>query len=133
MEKNFWRKGDFSLFTVPYVYVDHSTYLADALFAQRKIMMKIKGEMAKDESPYRIVFCKVLKRDSLKFEEALGKLGDKMLLLGHTDYPKVCDEIAKMIDEETKAKKRKGKESGNKVSSKRKCLQQEAGEAKNRY
>lgn len=107
METNFWKMNDFSLFTVPYIYVDHSTYLADSLFAQRKIRMKIKGEMAKENSPYRIVFCKVLKRDVAKFEEALGKLNDKMRLLRHADYPKTCDEIAKMIDEGMKERKRR--------------------------
>ena len=29
-----------------------------------------------------------------------------MLLLGHKDYPEVCGEIAKMIEEGTKARKR---------------------------
>ena len=41
------------------------------------------------------------------FEEALGKLKDKMLLLGHRDYPETCSEIEKMIDEWTKAGKGK--------------------------
>lgn len=40
-----------------------------------------------------------LKRDIEKFEEALGRLTDKMLLLGCADYPKVCNEMAKVIDE----------------------------------
>lgn len=99
MEKNFWRMDNFSLFTVPYAYVDHSSYLADLLFTQRKIKMKITGEMVRGDSPYCIVFCKVQKRDIEKFEESLGRLTDKMLLLGYADYPKVCNEIAKVIDE----------------------------------
>lgn len=32
--KNYWRMEDFSIFTVPYAYVDHGSYLADALFVQ---------------------------------------------------------------------------------------------------
>ena len=54
-----------------------------------------------------IVFCKVLKRDVARFEEALERLKDKMLLLGHKDYPAACGEIAKMIEEDTKARMRK--------------------------
>jgi len=104
--KNYWRMSDFSIFSVPYAYVDHSSYLADQLFVQNKITMKFKGEMARENSPFRIVFCKVLKRDATKFEEALGKLKDKMLLLGYTDYSKTCDEIAKMIDEGMKVRRR---------------------------
>jgi hypothetical protein len=48
-----------------------------------------------------------LKQDVEHFEEALDKLEDKMLLLGYRDYPNVCSEISKMIDEATKARKRR--------------------------
>ena len=105
--KNYWKMSDFSIFSVPYAYVDHSSYLADQLFVQNKVTMKFKGEMTKNGSPYCIVFCKVLKKDAERFEEAMGKLKDKMLLLGHKDYPEVCDDIAKMIEEGTKARKRR--------------------------
>lgn len=63
--------------------------------------------MVKDGSSYCIVFCKVLKRDVARFEEALERLKDKMLLLGHKDYPDACGEIAKMIEEDMKARMRK--------------------------
>ena len=105
--KNYWKMSDFSIFSVPYAYVDHSSYLADQLFVQNKVTMKFKGEMTKKGSPYCIVFCKVLKKDAERFEEAMGKLKDKMLLLGHKDYLEVCSEIAKMIEEGTKARKRR--------------------------
>lgn len=105
--KNYWKTGDFSIFSVLYAYVDHSSYLADQLFVQSKVTMKFKGEMVKEDSPYCIVFCKVLKKDVERFEKALGKLKDKMLLLGHKDYPEACDEIAKMIEEGAKARKRR--------------------------
>lgn len=100
--KNFWKMGDFSLFTIPYIYVDHNSYLADSLFSQRKIVMKFRGEMVGIDSPYCIIFCKVLKRDVQKFEDALEKLKDKMLLLGYSDYADVCNEIAMLIDREEK-------------------------------
>lgn len=105
--KNYWKMSDFSIFTVPYAYVDHSSYLADQLFVQNKVTMKFKGEMVRDDSPYCLIFCKVLKKDVIRFEEALARLKDKMLLLGHKDYPEACSEIAKMIDEGTKARRRK--------------------------
>ena len=53
---------------------------------------------------YRIVFCKVRKRDAERFEEAMEKLKDKMLLLGYSDYPDICSEIAKAIEEGMKAR-----------------------------
>lgn len=97
--KNYWRMKDFSIFSVLYAYVDHSSYLADRLFVQNKVRMKFKGEYAKEKSPYHIVFCKVRKRDAERFEEALERLKNKMLLLGYRDYLDVCSEIAKMIEE----------------------------------
>lgn len=105
--KNYWRMSDFSIFSVPYAYVDHNSYLADRLFVQNKVTMKFKGEMRRENSSYCIIFCKVLKCDVERFEEALTKLKDKMLLLGHGDYQDVCDEIGKMIGEGSKEKKRK--------------------------
>lgn len=103
--KNFWKMRDITLFTIAYVYVDHNSYLADTLFAQRKIVMKFKEEMTKKDSPYCIIFCKVLKRDAQKFEEALEKLKAKMLLLGYKDYVDVCGEIATLIDKRNEGEK----------------------------
>ena len=103
--KNFWKMGDFSLFANSYFYVDHNSYLADALFVQRKIAMKFKGEMVKEDSPYCIIFCKVLKRDVQKFEDALEKLKAKMLLLGYTDYDEVCGEIDMLIGKRNEGEK----------------------------
>ena len=55
--------------------------------------------------PYCIIFCKVLKREVQKFEDALEKLKDKKLLLGHRDYVDVCDEIAMLINREVTERK----------------------------
>ena len=104
--KNYWRMKVCSIFSVPYAYVDHSSYQADRLFVQNKVRMKFKGEYAKAESPYCIVFCKVRKKDAERFEEALEKLKNKMLLLGYRDYSDVCKEIAKMIEEGMKAREK---------------------------
>lgn len=99
--KNYWRMKDFSIFSTIYAYVDHYSYQADQLFAQNKVRIKFKGEYAKEESPYRIVFCKVRKKDAERFEKALDTLKNKMLLLGYRDYPDTCCEITKMIEKVT--------------------------------
>lgn len=111
--KNYWRMKDFSIFSVPYAYVDHSSYQADRLFAQNKVRVKFKGEYAKEESPYCIVLCKVRKKDAERFEEALDRLKSKMLLLGYRDYPGVCSEITKMIEEGMKEGERSEAICGN--------------------
>ena len=67
--------------------------------------MKFKGEFEKKGSPYRIIMCRVFKRDVGRFEEALEKLKDKMLILGYRDYDKVCADIAGLISGEKERKK----------------------------
>lgn len=101
--KNYWRMSNFSIFSVFYTYIDHSSYPADRLFVQDKVRIKYKREYAKEDSPYRIIFCKVGKKDTTRFEEALDKLKNNMLLLGYRDYSGFCSEITKMIEEGMKA------------------------------
>ena len=67
--------------------------------------MKFKGEFEKEGSPYRIIMCRVLKRDVGRFEEALEKLKDKMLIMGYRDYDKVCADIGSLIGGEKERKK----------------------------
>lgn len=95
---NYWKMRDFSLFSVPYAYVDHSSYMAKDLFFHNKVTVKYKGEMVREDSPYCVIFCKVLKKDAERFEEVLGKLKDKMLL-GYRDYTDACSKIDKIIKE----------------------------------
>ena len=104
--KNYWRMGNFSIFSVFYTYIDHSSYPADRLFVQDKVRIKYKREYAKEGSPYRIIFCKVGKNDTPRFEEALDKLKNNMLLLGYRDYSDFCSEITKMIEEGMKAREK---------------------------
>lgn len=87
----------YSLFTKAYVYLDHVDYLADSLFVQNKIAVKFQYDMAKDGSLYGMVFCKVRKRDTGKFAEAMEQLNNKMILLGHKDYPEACAEMDQLI------------------------------------
>ena len=104
MVENYWKMDDLSIFTVPYAYVDHKSYLADNLFAQRKIRMRFGAEYGKEGSPYVIIFCRVLKRDAGRFEETLEKLYDKMLIFGYRDYGNICDSIARLIHNEKERK-----------------------------
>ena len=46
------------------------------------------------------------KKDTERFEEALGKLESKMLLFGYREYLDACSEIAKMIEEGMKAREK---------------------------
>lgn len=95
--KNYWKIKAFSLFATHYVYVDHRSYLADQLFIQYQVSVKFKQEMLRENSPYCMIFCKVQKKDTERFEKALSKLNDKMLLLGYKDYQEICKEVEEII------------------------------------
>jgi hypothetical protein len=79
-----------------YAYIDINTdenYVADSLFFRKEIPVKFKGEMARDEDKYRVIFCKVKRKYKDKFEEALNEIPHKMNLLGYTDYEAYCSTL----------------------------------------
>ena len=47
--------------------------------------------MAKNDSEYIVVFCKVKKKDREKFLESLNLLETKMELMGYSDYEEFCE------------------------------------------
>ena len=98
---NYWRfKNSFG--KANYMYVDlnvNSDYVADSLFYKRQITVYFKDEMVRDGDGYRMIFCKVRKKDVKAFEEAMRELVDKMNLLGHTDYLDYCTDLRKELEE----------------------------------
>ena len=98
MAKNFWKLSGFSLFSIDYAYIDHKSYLAETLFVQRQIRVKLNCRMARQDSPYHVVFCSVHRDDRKKFEGAMEKLKDNMLLCGHTDYDEICEFFTDLIE-----------------------------------
>ncbi len=92
---------EISLFYKNYAYIDHDSYLADDIFISKKIKVKFKGDFKWDDSNYRVVLCKVKKKDSKRFEKALEELEDKMLLTGHVDYEEACKKFSSMISNDS--------------------------------
>ena len=74
-------------------------YLADRLFVQHQVVVKFGSEYARNDSKYLIVFCKVKKRDSSRFLDALADLSSKMLLFGYTDYEEQCSRLMNFIED----------------------------------
>lgn len=99
MAENFWKMSGFSLHLDHYAYVDHKSYLADEIFAREGLRVKIDCRMAKSDSPYRVVFCSARKSDRIKFENAMERLKDHMLLCGHADYEEACGFLTEMINQ----------------------------------
>ena len=73
-----------------YIFVDTKDYASIRLFAEADIGVSHVKEMRKRGSPYRLIACYVRKRDLDKFNDALIKLRNNILLLGYNDYNNIC-------------------------------------------
>ena len=105
--KNFWKMDNFFPDSLSYAYLDHESYFADKIFMEKGIRVKFIREMHRENAPYRIIFCKVQKRERERLESALKELENKILLAGYKDYPLYCTEL-----EEELAKERGFKQEG---------------------
>ena len=92
MERNaFYQKlARFSLFYDYFAFLDVETYAADQLFIQHQVTVQFIREYGKPDCPYRIILCKVRRRDAERFHAAMEELPDKLRLLGYADYLEVC-------------------------------------------
>ena len=92
--KNYIKGPKDSLFSYCYAYIDLAEPLADEIFIQEKVRVRF-GDIGrlKEESPYRVVLCKIYKWDEKKFLRALKRLEDIMLLSGHTGYLEFMEKI----------------------------------------
>ena len=91
--KNYFKLDDKSLLYRHFAYIDTEWYLADNIFIQEKLRVRFGREGRKQGSPYRIIFCKVRKRDTKKFVRSMERLYNKMLLMGHADVDKCLEEL----------------------------------------
>ena len=98
MNHNYLKLNLYSPFTYSYIFVDCDKYLADRLFINHKVSVKFGREYYKEDSVYRIIFCKIKKRDEERFLLALSEMYNKMLLLGYTDYTDFCANFYKMCE-----------------------------------
>ena len=96
----YWKLEKFSLRYVHYAFVDVHPYLADQLFCDHRVTVRFGDEYGRGDTDYRIVFCKVRKRDERAFLAALEELPDKMLLCGHLDYMDFCRTLGQAIGAE---------------------------------
>lgn len=89
--KNYIKLRDWSLLFHHYVFIDVKDYLADNLFRRENVCVWFGHEYGKEDSCYKVIFCKIRKNDEAKFLKALGQLKNKMLLTGYRDYMDFCD------------------------------------------
>lgn len=100
MERNaFYQKLDrWSFFYDYFAFLDVETYAADQLFTQHQVPVHFVREYGKPGCPYRIVLCKVRKRDTGRFCAAMAELPDKLCLLGHADYLEICHTLWENVE-----------------------------------
>ena len=72
--KNFLRLDGLSILSVQYMYIDYKDYLADSLLAQNHVSVRFENEFSRDDSSYRIILCKVRKKDTAGFEKSMELL-----------------------------------------------------------
>ena len=94
---NYWELKKFSLRKKYFAFVDTGGYLADQLFVKHKVRVDYGQEYAMPDCPYRVIMCSVAKRNVKEAVKAFSDLGNKMVLLGHTDYPEFCAELKERI------------------------------------
>ena len=92
--KNFLRLDGLSILSVQYMYIDYKDYLADSLLAQNHVSVRFEND-----SSYRIILCKVRKKDTAGFEKSMELLCNKMLLFGHNDYMEFCNSIMETLEQ----------------------------------
>ena len=97
--QNFLRLDGLSILSVPYMYIDHKDYLVDSLLAQNHVSVRFGNEFSRDDSPYRIILCKVRKKDTAEFEKSMELLCNKMLLFEHSDYMGFCNNIMETLEQ----------------------------------
>ncbi len=93
-----WPIQKFSLLYSYYAIIDTKDYFADQLFINKEVRVWFGVEYACPDAPYRVIFCKCRKRDAKAFEEAMEDLPRKMLLCGHTDYIRFCEELRNKME-----------------------------------
>ena len=98
MAVNYIRFKQFSLLWDHYAFIDVPAYLADQLFIRHRVTVHFGEELHHPEAGYMIIFCKVRKKDSERFLDALSELPNKMLICGHLDYEDYCDDIIGRIE-----------------------------------
>lgn len=87
---------------IRFIFVDTSDYLADQLFIDEEVKVRFGGEYVKEGCDYINILASCSKKDFPKVEKALGRMNDKMLICGHTDYEEFCNDIISKLESKEK-------------------------------
>ena len=73
-----------------FAYFDTHDHLADCLFDHEHVSVTVEDEFAGDDDPYRIVLCRIARKDRERFLNAVDLLPSLMTYVGKTDYEAFC-------------------------------------------
>lgn len=86
-------KKKFSLRYQYYMYLDTDEHYADNIFINNELHVDFLDEFKSDQTKYKFIHCRVLKRDREKFIHCIDQLVYKMKLVGNIDYEDFVTEI----------------------------------------
>ena len=97
MIKNYMDLGRFLLIYYRFAFWDTEDYLADQLFIRHRVRVRFGDEYVHPEYPYRVIFCRIRRKDKQRFLDALAEMSNKMALLGHPDYDAFCESWSRIF------------------------------------
>ena len=95
---NYIRLRSLRPFTAKFAIIDSAEHYADQLFIDKKLPVTFKEHYIHPDTNYQIIFCNVKRNRVEDFIDAIEKLHNKMLLLGHTDYENACQQFQDLIN-----------------------------------
>jgi len=79
-----------------FAYFDTHDHLADFLFEHEHVSITVEGEFGAEDDPYRIILCRIARKDRESFLHAVDLLPSLMAYVGKTDYDEFCQGV--MLD-----------------------------------
>ena len=76
-----------------FAYFDTDDHLGHFLFSHENIDVTVEGEYGAEDDPYRIMLCRVPRRQRDEFLRAVDQLPDLMAYVGKTDYDDFCRHV----------------------------------------
>lgn len=82
-----------SLFFLYFSIIDGGEELALPFFRSRGLRVRILRRYRQEGDRYKMLICRVRKRDGDRFVRLMEAFSDKMALCGYPDYRRDCDQI----------------------------------------
>lgn len=94
---NYVELNEKSLLFNVYAYVDTDDFFADNIFERQNLKAFFRKHTKNPRSKFVLSYCKILKKDTEKFEFAMNLLNNKMLLLGYEKYISCFEKIVEKV------------------------------------